>query len=88
MINVIRNVRDIDAAQKNSLENLLGVRLHDDQQIEISILGGSASGVPEAPSDHGGVLPEWCNVYHGLTAAEIEELETAIVRTSGSRCLD
>ncbi len=36
----------------------------------------------EANSDDSGdstSLPEWCNVYEGLSEAEIEELERAIL---------
>jgi hypothetical protein len=37
----------------------------------------------EATSDDSGnppPLPEWCNIYEGLSEAEIEELERAIIR--------
>lgn len=30
-------------------------------------------------------LPDWCNVYEGLTDEEIDDIESAIVRDPGTR---
>jgi hypothetical protein len=30
-------------------------------------------------------LPEWCNVYSGMTDEEIDDIESAIVRDPGTR---
>lgn len=30
-------------------------------------------------------LPEWCNVYEGMTDEEIDDIESAIVRDPGTR---
>jgi hypothetical protein len=35
-----------------------------------------------------GGLPDWCNVYEGLTADEIDEIEKSIVRSTTSRSFD
>lgn len=38
-----------------------------------------------AKHDHATSLPEWCNVYEGLTDEEIDEIERFIVRDSRTR---
>jgi len=38
MESLIRNVRDLQADKRRSLEDLLGRELHDDQQISIRVL--------------------------------------------------
>jgi hypothetical protein len=89
METVIRNVRDIDSAHRQALEHVVGQRLGEHDQIIINVVtcGAITTAPPTAPSDAVS-LPEWCNVYEGLTDAEIEEIEKSIVRTPGSRNID
>lgn len=67
---VIRKVRDIEADERRALEHVIGQQLTENQQIIIQVvdLGNSRSDQ----------LPEWCNVYEGLTEQEIDELESVI----------
>lgn len=84
MEQVIRNVRDIEVVARETLEKLLGHRLRENQQIVIRIvnLERSAPAAGEAPRQDGtagAALPEWCNVYDGLTEEEVAELEKVIL---------
>ena len=64
------NVRDIDQADRDALEHVIGQSLRDDQQVVISVRiaappsseSSEASGVPAAEN-----VPEWWNVYEGLS---------------------
>jgi hypothetical protein len=79
---VVRKVRDIDESERHVLEHMLGRSLHEDQQIimQVVTLGGATASIPgagdAADSDE---LPEWCNVYEGLTAQQIADLESVIL---------
>lgn len=89
MERITRNVRDIDAAHRAALEHVLGQRLHDDQQVIVSVVNLDASAPKsEMPAQRQAVLPDWCNVYEGLTDAEIDDIEASIVRAPGGRTLD
>jgi hypothetical protein len=85
MERVIRNVKDIERADRQTLERVLGHSLRANQQLVIDIvqLGESATpsaGTVHGKDDRGARLPEWCNVYEGLTDEEITELEQVILR--------
>jgi hypothetical protein len=83
MEKVIRNVRDIDRADRQALEHVLGQSLRENQQVVIGIVNldmteTSATEMPPRNSS-GGALPDWCNVYDGLTDEEIADLEKVIL---------
>ena len=83
-MSVVRSVRDIELHDRQALEHVLGRRLHDDEQVVIDVVGSSCPpAVEEARSDRS--LPDWCDVYAGLSDAEVDEIETAIERSAGSR---
>jgi hypothetical protein len=89
MESVTRNVKDIDSADRLALEHVLGQPLSESQQVVIHVQPLNLSGVsvdpgqplPATPSR----LPAWCNVYEGLSDAEVAEIEQSIVRNPGSR---
>jgi hypothetical protein len=81
METVIRNVGDIDAQDRQALEHVLGQRLRENQQLVIGIVdlhvssdtaSGWANGTPS--------LPEWCNVYAGLSDDDIDDIEKTILQ--------
>ncbi|HEX3871946.1 MAG TPA: hypothetical protein VHV77_15985 [Pirellulales bacterium] len=74
MESITHNVRDIDALDRRAVENLIGQPLGEDQQVVIQIVGPAArQSKNETNGAHG--LPEWCNVYAGLSDQEIAEIE-------------
>lgn len=87
MHDIIRNVRDIDVSDRHALEHVVGQPLRDDQRLVIQIVNtDTAESTPkEVPPAAANRLPDWCNVYEGLSDAEIADLETAIVRSHDSR---
>lgn len=89
MDSIQRSVRDFDAADRRALEHVLERPLSDDQQVVIQVLGSDAQSTERKESDakpcEASPLPEWCNVYEGLSDAEIADIESSIVRSPGSR---
>jgi hypothetical protein len=85
METVIRNVGEIDAHDREALEHVLGHALRENQQVVIRIvnLPGQTEPVPAAAingANGSATLPEWCNVYDGLTEDEIADMEKTILQ--------
>lgn len=80
MESLIRNVRDIPASDRQALEHVLGHVLQENQQLIIQVINVDASAPAEGDAtDAGGALPEWCNVYQGLSDEQVQDLEQAIL---------
>ena len=80
MEKVIRNVAEIDTADRLAIEHLIGMHLAEHQQVIISVVtlnitGSDASEVP-ASND----VPAWWNVYEGLSDEDIDRLDQAVHR--------
>ncbi len=81
MENIVRNVRDIDAVDRNALEHVVGRQLHDNQRLIIQLSEIDASGASEpAETGHRQKLEDWTRIYEGLGDEEIEEIDK-IVKT-------
>jgi hypothetical protein len=81
----VRNVGEIDAHDRQSLEHVLGHCLGEDQQLVINIVNlESSAGIAAAAvalnTKGTSILPEWCNVYAGLSDDEIAEMEQTILQ--------
>lgn len=83
MSTIVRNVRDIEAADRAALEHVVGGELREDQQLIIQVIETAKPNGEQHQT--AGLLPEWCNVYEGLTDDEIDRIEKSIVRTPGYR---
>jgi hypothetical protein len=82
---ITTNVRDLGTGKRQSLEPVLGQKLHDNEQLIIQIVRLGDDHPPPQPEGGPGEdtmpqLPDWCDVYAGLSDQEIAELETAILQ--------
>ena len=75
---VIRNVAEIDTADRQAIEHLIGGHLAEDQQIIISIVNRDMASPEQSaiPASEG--VPAWWNLYDGLSEEEVERLDQAI----------
>lgn len=81
METIIRDVRDIDAADRRALEHVIGRELAENQKVIFQVV--PAPIVPltlddERKSATPGQLPEWCNFLAGLSDEEAEEVDSLI----------
>jgi len=81
---VIRQVRDIDSDDRQVLEHVIGRQLTENQQLIIQVvtLGNMPAEHANEPPARPGKLPEWCNVYDGLTDEQIADVEEVILQRS------
>lgn len=89
MDTVTRNVKDINTADRQAIEHVLGQPLVENQQIVIQVLPPNTACAAANSGPHCGAqptqLPAWCNIYEGLGDAEVLEIENSILRSPGSR---
>ena len=84
METIVRNVSELDLGDRSLLERVIGHTLRENEQLVIQV---TSPPTQQVTTDGGAPrkLPSWCNVYEGLSDAEIDELDQAIVRTHSSR---
>jgi hypothetical protein len=83
METVVHNFRDLSDNERSAAELLVGHTLQDDYQLIIQVV--ATNGSPAETPPLGDTLPDWCNVYKGLTDEEIADIEQSIVRSDTSR---
>jgi len=79
---ITRNVGDLGPADREALEHLLGCPLHCDQSILIQVVQRPEEVTEVKETDSLPDLPEWLNIYEGLSEQEIDELHEAINQRS------
>ena len=82
---ITRHVRDIETGERRVLEHVIGRHLDDNQKVIIQVvtLQGQLAEAPDQQSSaQPGRLPEWCDVYRGLTSEQIADIEAVILRRS------
>jgi hypothetical protein len=87
MESIVLNVCDIDNSDRRAIEHAVGQSLRDNQRLVIQIVSASPNETTPTvgQSSAADQLPDWCNVYKGLSDQEIADLEKSIVRSHESR---
>lgn len=76
METIIRNVGDLNQTDRSALERVIGHAFGQSQQIVIRVMAVDETAEP--PPNAQGELPEWTDVYQGLSKAEVDDLDAAI----------
>jgi hypothetical protein len=80
METVSHNVSDLAGSDRTAAERLVGHPLSDEQRIVIQVENPPIVAQESNVDSDSDKLPEWCNVYEGLTDDQIRDLERAISR--------
>ena len=105
MESISRNVGDLTITERQVYETVLGHQIHAGQRIIVQLIdvdasnaieGDNAKAQPTTSSlengkhQHGdATLPEWCDVYRGLSDEEVEAVEESVLaRSPDSRNID
>jgi hypothetical protein len=82
METISRQVTELDSNVRVALEQMIGHTLSESQEVTIQV----SEPVRESNGKvSNGKLPDWCNVYEGLSNEEIEDLSRSIVRQANRR---
>ena len=89
METIILNVKDMKSKDRSAAESIVGHPLDADQQLVITVRHSEGAGADGVPEKSLAELPDWCNVYHGLSEQEIDDVERVILtRANLSRSID
>lgn len=80
METIVHNFGALNEVGRSAAETLVGHALAENQQLVIQIVNLDAQTAGEINATHPDQLPEWCNVYAGLSDEQIATLEQAISR--------
>jgi hypothetical protein len=80
METIIRHVRDIEGSERRLLEQVIGQQLQENQKVIIQVV--TLDALPKEGAIPAERLPNWCNVYEGLTEKELAEVEEVILQRS------
>jgi hypothetical protein len=79
MESVVCSVKDMETADRRALEHVIGRPLTDNQQLVIRVVSEDASTTHAASVPETAVLPDWCNVYEGLSDEQLSALEEVVL---------
>jgi hypothetical protein len=88
METIRRQVGELQANERSAAELLLGHRLRGNEQLILQVLQLDVTEPPKEDSRPAQTLPDWCNVYEGLTDEEIENIHRSITRCNLSRTFE
>jgi hypothetical protein len=82
METIVRNVRDLDHSDRSALERVVGHQLSERQKVVVNVVDLDAAADASEPKQRPqcGGIPEWWNIYDGLTDEEIDRLDQAVRR--------
>jgi len=82
MQSFIRDIHDFSPADKHAIEHVIGQPLLEHQRVVIHLLDCEKTEAPPPnnTANEGALLPDWCNIYSGLSDKEIALLDQAIAR--------
>ena len=78
METIVRDVGDLDRGDRSALERVIGHALSESQRLIIQVLTVELPRPAKIAAGALPDLPEWTDVYAGLSDAEIDELDAAI----------
>ena len=87
METITRQVGEMQANERSAAELLLGHRLRGHEQLILQVLDLNAT-EPFEDSRPSQSLPDWCNIYNGLTNVEIDNIDKSIIRCNLSRSFE
>ena len=88
METITRQVGEMQAHERSAAALLLGHSLRGHEQIILQVLDLDVTEPPAEDSRPAQTLPDWCNVYEGLTDEEVENIHRSITRCNLTRSFE
>lgn len=80
METIVRHVRDLHDDERSTLEHLVGHALRENQQLVIQVSSVNVTSQQPTPAAPQFELPEWCNVFDGLSESQIADVEAVALQ--------
>lgn len=78
METIVRNVAEIDSADRQAIEHLLGRDLAEHQQVIIRIVDLDPASPDQSAVPGAEGVPAWWKIYEGLSNEDVDRLDGAI----------
>lgn len=88
METITRDVGQMQSQERSAAELLVGHALREHERVIVHVLSLDADETATEDPQPDGVLPDWCNVYAGMTDKEIGEVEQSSTRCNVTRAFE
>lgn len=88
METITREVGELRDNERSAAELLLGHRLRGNERLILQVLDSDVVQPAGQDSRPAQALPDWCNVYEGLTDEEVERIDLSITRGKLTRSVE
>ena len=85
---ITRQVGELRDNERSAAELLLGHRLRGNERLILQVLDLDVAQPAGQDSRPAQTLPDWCNVYEGLTDEEVERIDQSIARCNLTRAVE
>ena len=88
METITRQVGELQANERSAAELLVGHSLRGHEQLILQVLEVNLAESPSTDPQLAQTLPDWCNIYKGLSDEEIENIDRSITRCNLTRSFE
>lgn len=88
METITRDVGEMQTQERSAAELLVGHALREHERVIVHVLSLDADEAVTEDSQSAATLPDWCNVYAGMTDQEIDIVEKSIIRCHVTRTFE
>ena len=88
METITHDVGQMQSQERSAAELLVGHALREHERVIVHVLALDADEAATEDSQPTTALPDWCNVYAGLTDQDVDEVEQSITRCNVTRTFE
>ena len=88
METITRDVGQMKTQERSAAELLVGHALREHERVIVHVLALDDEETASATLQPVATLPDWCNVYKGMTDAEVDEVQQSITRCNVPRSFE
>ena len=88
METITRQVGELRDNERSAAELLVGHRLRGNERLILQVWDLDVLQPAVQDSRSAQTLPDWCNVYEGLTDEEVEKIDQSITRCNLTRSVE
>lgn len=88
METITRDVGQMKSQERSAAELLVGHALREHERVIVHVLSVDAVETVADETQPTATLPDWCNVYKGMTDAEVDEVQQSITRCNVTRSFE
>ena len=88
METITRDVGQMKTQERSAAELLVGHALREHERVIVHVLALDADETASEDPQPTATLPDWCNVYKGMTEKEVDDVQQSITRCNVTRSFE